>query len=362
MRMTCFGDLPTTALLIVHNTLLDEDNQYAAKFRCSCRAAHEGATLPPLLKVAFPLPPLKHTLSSLARLLHHPSKAKSTSLSVKIDDLNGKDLDDVLECLQAVSDHLTHLDLPVEPYTPSIRTMVSAVCKYLPQVQHLQLQLDRSTEEQDLVALVWLNHGGISIREADVNEGQLSTLVLRRAPGEQPFCFLGTTTPPLDLSLTPTLSHLVLQGPIVQDAKKYPGQTSLVLPPHTKVTIDPGLEGRAPTCWARNITVFDRFSDMPRDAIPDVETYREEDLDQRMLRVWAFTEDLIDFTVERKKTPNLKVPVVWCTCLMGCGVNHNLHHQNSIPDNPLHQIRLCISSRRWLHVQRLSQFQYKSLS
>jgi len=36
-----------------------------------------------------------------------------------------------------------------------------------------------------------------------------------------------------------------------------------------QVTIDPGLNGREGTRWARNLTVHERFDAMPPDAIPN---------------------------------------------------------------------------------------------
>jgi hypothetical protein len=38
------------------------------------------------------------------------------------------------------------------------------------------------------------------------------------------------------------------------------------------VTIDPHLEGRQPTKWARPLKTYDRYEMMPVDAIPDANT------------------------------------------------------------------------------------------
>ncbi|KAF5838078.1 hypothetical protein DUNSADRAFT_3448 [Dunaliella salina] len=297
-------DLPALALSVIHDALWECDSdafctsaRVAAAFRTTCKRLHEAAQLPSMLKLSFrsSVP----DMSSLKLLLSKPPAA-GTLLSVRMtqsdEEKPKRDYRQKLEeqagillpffsNLYRLGSHLLYLDMPCYH---CVGLCLDFVCKYLVHLQHFTLRLNRDCEAR--YTQDFQSHG-------------LSSLTLSVRPGSSPFMF-GTVGTALNLSAFSELQLLQLQGPIVKLNEGHP----FILPPRTRVIIDPALSGRTPTRWARQVASYE-FSVMPISAIPGEDKYRDEDYETRKKRLDTFREDVIERAIERNGGPS--VPAVW---------------------------------------------------
>ena len=272
--------------------------------------ACEEVTLPFLpLQLSFPHSPSQSSIESLAQLLRSPAAAR-TQISIRLDKITfqeqeGDESDEIDESiiplsLSVLNSNLVSLDVP----TTNAEDTLFAACLLVPSVSNLVLRLEGVALDGEL----WDFGQESEDLKQQQSKIQLQCLVLHAPPGETPFCF---TPPLLNLSSFDRLQHVVIQGPIIQDRDELDDiEQPLLLPPHTKVitfisrimalvhtlvvfvplpsfalskgrkapplshqvTIDPHLEGRQPTKWARPLKTYDRYEMMPVDAIPDANT------------------------------------------------------------------------------------------
>ncbi|KAF5838450.1 hypothetical protein DUNSADRAFT_2844 [Dunaliella salina] len=263
MDQLSLQDLPDLALAAIHEALWERDtdgfcisSRDAAAFRSTCKRLHGAVQLPRMLKLSFAFP--TPDFSSLKLLLtRHCSR---TQLSLRLtgepqdegSKYNNAEKDDDFILTDAILSHLSLLD------------------------SHL-VRLELFCDDFDGY---W---GG--------DHQRLCSIMLCLTPGSVPFVFSRSSeeTPMLDLSRFSSLQHFILKGPVVKKlGVDVNGGRPFILPPHTKVTIDPGLCGRRPTPWVRPVTSFERFDAMPGSAVPNDGEYREEDLDAREQNKVAF--------------------------------------------------------------------------
>mmetsp|Transcript_16393 Transcript_16393/g.42902 ORF Transcript_16393/g.42902 Transcript_16393/m.42902 type:complete len:429 (+) Transcript_16393:109-1395(+) len=336
-------DLPATALSAIHTALLVEESdgfcalhKDAATFRLACKTLRDAAVLPSTLKLSLPVSRTS-LLPSLAALLART--AASTDLSLQLteprvsaaeeeeaasdvdtpsyeDDSGGWDATadedaeastqdveaqemeaddteatntgaswfDAVPNLKILGDWLHSLDLPCHH---SISDLLYTISHDLPYLQHLVLHLcDDAFAKFDL-ALTEPWGDPESREKVRTRNSQLCSVTLSVShDGKGPFQL---SQGDLDLSKFSALQRFLLRGPFVKKEACY-GVNPLVLPPHVQVTIDPGLCGRRPTPWARELTVYETFEAMPESAIPNKSEYKEEDAEAREERKRLFVK------------------------------------------------------------------------
>ncbi|KAF5827029.1 hypothetical protein DUNSADRAFT_1482 [Dunaliella salina] len=334
-------DLPSTVLSAIHAALLVqgsdgfcEQHKDAAAFRSTCKILHDSAVLPCTLKLSIPVSRTS-LLPGLAAVLSR--SAASTNLHLRLteprvdpaaeeDEAASRGVTKVVlqmwkhqeaearrerileeteveeaswfeavPNLKVLGDRLCSLEIPCHQ---SVSDLLCAICCDLPHLQHAVLHLcDDAFAKPDLDDEVptgppW-NPGWVPRVRRDVarmRKSQLCSVTLCASHnGTQPFQL---SQGDLNLSEFYALQHFVLRGPIVK-VDACDGVNPLVLRPHVQVTIDPGLCGRRPTPWARELTfVYKSFDTMPGSAIPNESEYEEEDAEAREERKRLFVKEV----------------------------------------------------------------------
>ncbi|KAF5826267.1 hypothetical protein DUNSADRAFT_3843 [Dunaliella salina] len=292
-------DLPALALACIYEAVWERDAggfctsaRDAVSFRSTCKRLYEVAQLPSMLKLSFmdAVP----DLYGLARMLSK-QRAAGTHVSLRLLTSDDKAFykDEDKECestpsafsnLSALGSRLVCLDIPCI----SVAYILDNVRENLMQLQHLTLRLS---------ALYSRSERKRKIKR--YNGNRLSTLTLSVPPWSAPMVL----NEPLHLQDFPVLQQFVLRGPIVKDEDSL-DDDPIILPLKTKVTIDPGLCGRKPTPWARQLAFYGSFEAMPFDAIPSHDEYREEDHSAREERILAFQDKVVQRAIEMDGGPS----------------------------------------------------------
>lgn len=252
------------------------DWKESCNFRLVCKEFHRSSLLPSQMKLVYPV-----NFSAATRLGLTNTFRLQQNQSTKLD-LSVHEFDTVSATfLLQIGKNLTKLCFPAT--SNGIRFDISFILSYCP-LQEIKLMIKESTFSGGVLFSPPLTSSFYS----------LSTLELFRVSSASPACLESA----LDLRFLYGLESVKLTGPIVYSSD--PG----VLPQlvfredcEAIVTVDPGLNGRTPTRWARAIrsggpTLMS--SPLPRDA-----DYEEEDEKARQDRIDDFVSESAEDASQR---------------------------------------------------------------